>query len=52
MIEKLINWSELSRILTGKRQQITSKYDGKLYKRVINDLKAAIKAVLVKHDLI
>ena len=38
--EKITNWSEVSRILTGNRVQIRADYDGKKYNRAINKLKS------------
>lgn len=42
MSDNLINWSEVSRELTGNRTQITSEYDGKKYKKQITGLKRLI----------
>lgn len=35
----MINWSQVSRILTGNRKQITSKYDGKKYRQPIEEIR-------------
>lgn len=38
-IDKLINWSEVSRLLTNERSQIRSGYSGKKYKKAIDRLR-------------
>ena len=38
----LINWSEVSRLLTNDRTSIRSDYNGKKYKRKIDRLKKII----------
>lgn len=44
-MNKLINWSEVSRLLTpgGRRDQIKSNYKGKAYKVKVERLKKLIK---------
>lgn len=39
---KLINWSQVSRLLTNDRTAIRANYSGKKYKKVVNDLKAVV----------
>jgi len=39
----LINWSEVSRLLTGNREQIRSTYPGKMYRDKVDRLKMLIK---------
>jgi len=41
-MNNLINWSEVSRQLTGDRTQIRADYSGKKYKRKIDRLKQII----------
>ena len=48
-MRKLINWSEVSRLLTNDRTAIRSDYDGKKYKEVVIAIKkceAEIKAII------
>ncbi len=42
-MNNLINYSELSRFLTGDRTSIRSDYSGKKYKRKISRLKLLIR---------
>lgn len=35
----VLNWSEISRTLTGNRSQIGPEYKGKKYKSVVSDVK-------------
>lgn len=46
MIKKLINWSELSRLLTGNRTQITANYMGKRYKKKIEKFLKGFKILV------
>ena len=50
--KKLVNWSELSRLLTGNRTQITSDYldepSRNKYRVVINNLKDRINEFLTE----
>ena len=39
----LINWSEVSRLLTSDRTHIRADYSGKRYKKQIDELKNAVK---------
>jgi hypothetical protein len=41
--EKLINWSELSRLLSGSRSVITPTRRGKKHAKAISELEIAIK---------
>ena len=41
--EKILNWSEISRLLTGNRVQIRADYNGKKYKRAVSKLRGFIK---------
>ena len=41
-INTLINWSEVSRLLTNDRTAIRSDYNGKKYKRKIDRLKRLV----------
>jgi len=42
-MNNLINWSEVSRLLTSDRTHISSDYNGKKYKRKIDRLKRLVK---------
>ena len=42
-MNNLINWSEVSRLLTGNRTHIRSDYNGKKYKRKIDRLKFIVE---------
>lgn len=42
-IKKLINWSEVSRLLTGDRTQIRANYSGKKYKAKISHLLKSVE---------
>ena len=42
-MNNLINWSEVSRLLTGDRTTIRSNYSGKKYKKKIDRLKKLIE---------
>jgi len=42
-MNNLINWSEVSRLLTNDRTQIRSDYSGKKYKRKVSRLKQLIE---------
>lgn len=42
-IDNLINWSEVSRLLTSDRTRIRADYDGKKYKRKVDRLKKLIE---------
>jgi hypothetical protein len=46
-MDKLINWSEVSRRLTpsADRSQIRSNYKGEVYKEVIQDIKEIAKLI-------
>jgi len=41
-MKNLINWSEVSRLLTSDRTAIRSDYSGKRYKRKIDRLKRLV----------
>ena len=41
-MNNLINWSEVSRLLTSDRTSIRSNYNGKKYKRKIDRLKRLV----------
>lgn len=41
-MNNLINWSEVSRLLTSDRTSIRSDYSGKKYKRKIDRLKRLV----------
>jgi hypothetical protein len=41
-MNNLINWSEVSRLLTNDRTHIRSDYNGKKYKRKIDRLKRLV----------
>ena len=41
-MNKLINWSEVSRLLTNDRTAIRADYNGKKYKRKIDLLKRLV----------
>lgn len=52
-MSKLINWSEISRLLTGDRTSIRSDYSGKKYKEVIHAIKGCeteIKAIIRQYN--
>jgi len=42
LMDNLINWSEVSRLLTNDRTAIRSDYSGKKYKRKIDRLKRLV----------
>ncbi len=42
-MSKLINWSEVSRLLTNDRTAIRSDYSGKKYKEQVDQLKRLVK---------
>lgn len=44
-MNNLINWSEVSRLLTNDRTSIRSKYSGKMYKKKVNRIKQIEKAL-------
>lgn len=44
-MSNLINWSEVSRLLTGDRVQIRADYNGKKYKEVTTDIKKQEKLI-------
>ena len=49
----LINWSEVSRLLTNDRTAIRHDYKGKKYKEVIHAIKGCeteIKAIIKQHN--
>jgi len=46
MKKSIINWSEVSRLLTSDRSAIRSTYSGKKYAKVINRIKRVEKALL------
>jgi len=46
MKKTIINWSEVSRLITSDRSAIRSTYTGKKYARVVNRIKRVEKALL------
>jgi len=46
MKKSIINWSEVSRLLTTNRSAIRSSYSGKKYAKVVNHIKKIEKALL------
>jgi len=42
-VNNLINWTEVSRVLTSNPKQIRSDYSGKKYARQVNGLKRLIE---------
>ena len=47
-MNNLINWSEVSRLLTSDRTAIRSNYSGKMYKEVISDIKKLNKLIEIR----
>jgi hypothetical protein len=47
--EKVINWSEVSRLLTGDRTYLRKSYTGIKYSEAIKDLEQAIEVWTQKH---
>ena len=44
--KSIINWSEVSRLLTSDRSAIRTTYSGKKYASIINRIKKVEKALL------
>lgn len=47
---RFINWSEISRSITGDRVQIRSDYKGKMYKNIADDIKEFEKKIKKRID--
>ena len=45
-MKSIINWSEVSRLLTSDRGAIRSTYNGKRYAKVVNRIKRVEKALI------